>query len=38
MEVIAVFATIVAGFALFGFAAGTWGADSRNQLPDDHRR
>lgn len=38
MEIIGIVATIVAGFALFGFAAGTWGVDSRDQLPDDHRR
>jgi hypothetical protein len=38
MEIIGIFASIVAGFALFGIAAGTWGVDSRDQLPDDHRR
>jgi hypothetical protein len=38
MEVIAIFASIVAGFAVFGIAAGAWGVDSRDQLPDDHRR
>ena len=38
MEVIAVFLSIVAAFGLFGLAANTWGVDSRETLPDDHRR
>jgi hypothetical protein len=38
MEVIAIFFSIVAGFGFLGLAAGTWGSDSREQLPDDHRR
>lgn len=38
MELITVILSIVAGFGLLGLAAETWGADSREQLPDDHRR
>jgi hypothetical protein len=38
MELIAVLFSIVAGFALFGLAANSWGVDSRDPLPDDHRR
>jgi len=38
MEVIAVFLSIVAGFALFGLAANAAGVDSRDTMPDDHRR
>ncbi len=38
MEIIAVALTIVAGLTLLGFAANAWGADSRDRLPDDHRR
>jgi hypothetical protein len=38
MELIAILISIVAGFGLFGLAAETLGADSRDQLPDDHRR
>jgi hypothetical protein len=38
MELIAVLLSIVAGFSLFGLAANTAGVDSRETLPDDHRR
>ena len=38
MELIAVFLSIVAGFSLFGLAAKSAGADSRDAIPDDHRR
>lgn len=38
MELIAVFLSIVAGFSLFGLAANFAGADSRDAIPDDHRR
>jgi hypothetical protein len=38
MEILGILASIVAGFAIFGVAAGAWGVDSRDQLPDDHRR
>jgi hypothetical protein len=38
MELIAVFFSIVAGLGLFGLAANRWGTDSREPLPDDHRR
>ena len=31
-------ATVVVGLAAFDFAALQWGQDSREQLPDDHRR
>ena len=30
--------TFVIPFALFGVAAHGWGADSRDPMPDDHRR
>jgi hypothetical protein len=38
MEMLGILASIVAGFAIFGIAAGAWGVDSRDPLPDDHRR
>jgi hypothetical protein len=38
MELIVVVLTIVAGFSLFGLLAYTAAVDSREQLPDDHRR
>jgi hypothetical protein len=38
MDLIAVFFSVLAGLSFLGLAAGTWGADSRDQLPDDHRR
>ena len=38
MELIAVFISIVAGFSLFGLAANSAGTDSRDLIPDDHRR
>ena len=38
MELIAVLLSIVAGFSLLGLAANTAGVDSRETLPDDHRR
>ena len=38
MELIAVFLSIVAGFSLFGLAANSAGTDSRDPIPDDHRR
>lgn len=38
MELIAVLLSIVAGFSLFGLAANSAGADSRDVIPDDHRR
>ena len=38
MEVIVIFAIIVAGLMGLDIAASTWGADSRGSLPDDHAR
>ena len=38
MELIAILISIVAGFSLFGLAANSAGADSRDVIPDDHRR
>jgi hypothetical protein len=38
MELIAVLLSIVAGFSLFGLAANSAGVDSRDVIPDDHRR
>lgn len=38
MEVFAVIISIVGAFALLGQAAMSWGTDSRETLPDDHRR
>ncbi len=38
MDLIAVFVSLVAGLSFLGLAAGSWGADSREQLPDDHKR
>lgn len=38
MDLIAVFFSLVAGLSFLGLAASSWGADSREQLPDDHRR
>lgn len=38
MEVFAVIISIVGAVALFGHAAINWGTDSRETLPDDHRR
>ena len=38
MEVIAVIISIVGAFSLLGQAAISWGTDSRETLPDDHRR
>ena len=38
MEVFAVIISIVGAFSLLGQAAISWGKDSRETLPDDHRR
>ncbi len=38
MEIIFVLAILVIALAGFDAAANAFGADSRDQLPDDHRR
>ena len=38
MEFLAVILSIVGAFTLLGQAAISWGVDSRETLPDDHRR
>jgi len=38
MPVFAIIAIIIIGLGALDAAAMAWGADSRDQLPDDHRR
>ena len=38
MGVLVVIALLIIILAAFDAAAAAWGADSRDQLPDDHRR
>jgi hypothetical protein len=38
MVIFIVIALLVVGLIAFDTAAITWGQDSRDQLPDDHRR
>lgn len=38
MEIIVMFAILIAGLMGLDFAALNWGADSRGTLPDDHAR
>ena len=38
MEPIIMFVGLITAFVLFDLAAVTWGVDSRDSLPDDHRR
>lgn len=38
MEAFVMIAALAAGLVLLGAAASLWGADSRDPMPDDHRR
>jgi nitrogen fixation-related uncharacterized protein len=38
MEAIVVMIALIAGLVSLGAAALVWGADSRDPMPDDHRR
>ena len=38
MSILAIIALLIILLAAMDAAALTWGADSRDQLPDDHRR
>lgn len=38
MELLLIFSTLIAGLGAFAAAALRWGVDSRDCLPDDHRR
>ena len=38
MAILIIFALLIIGLGVFDAAAMTWGWDSRDQLPDDHRR
>jgi len=38
MSVLVIIALLIVMLAALDAAALTWGADSRDQLPDDHRR
>ncbi len=38
MDLLILTSIIVGGLALFDVAAGRWGVDSRDVLPDDHHR
>jgi hypothetical protein len=38
MVIFIIIALLIVGLAAFDAAAMTWGQDSRDQLPDDHRR
>ena len=38
MSVLVIIALLIVMLAAFDAAALTWGTDSRDQLPDDHRR
>ena len=38
MESLLIFTTLIAGLAALGAASLRWGVDSRECIPDDHRR
>jgi hypothetical protein len=38
MEALVMFLTLVVGLMALDLASFQWGADSRDSLPDDHRR
>ncbi len=38
MEIIFTILALVTGLAMLGGASNTWGVDSRDDYPDDHRR
>jgi hypothetical protein len=38
MAALFILAIVIVGLAAFDAASVAWGADSRDQLPDDHRR
>jgi len=38
MEALVMIAALTAGLVLLGAAASLWGTDSRDPMPDDHRR
>ena len=38
MSIFIIIALLVIGLGVFDAAAITWGEDSRDKLPDDHRR
>jgi hypothetical protein len=38
MEALLMIAALIAGVVLLGAAASLWGIDSRDPMPDDHRR
>lgn len=38
MSILIIIAILVIGLGAFDVAANAWGQDSRDQLPDDHRR
>jgi hypothetical protein len=38
MEAVVMIAVLIAGLVLLDAAASLWGIDSRDPMPDDHRR
>lgn len=38
MEPIVIIVGLISAFVMFDLAAVTWGTDSRDGMPDDHRR